>query len=356
MKPGQRRLLIPGLLIALLIVVAVAAAIRRADAETTPLPVVPHTQVSVMTDSRITESSGLTASQRHPGIVYTVNDSGDDARVFAVDIASGSVVGVTRVANATWRDAEAMALWGGKLWVADVGANRGADEERALYLFDEPGAGNHEVTADRYPITLDLGATGIEPTAVEIEAIVVLPGRVDLISKGWPQGNALEVTGDLETSRPNIARLTLRTAPAWTTDATATPDGRYVLVHGPVQVEVRDARTWKLVHADVIPILRQGETIAFEASGRSYLIGSEGSDSPLVRIGFDRAALGTKPPAVIDPVTQQRAQRPVRTWFLEHGIDPIVVGPLGALGAAGLVGLVGLALALGIKRRRSRNA
>ena len=72
MKPGRRRLLIPGLLAALLMIVAVAAAMRWADAETTPLPIVPHAQVSVMSDPRIVESSGLAASKTHPGIVYTM--------------------------------------------------------------------------------------------------------------------------------------------------------------------------------------------------------------------------------------------------------------------------------------------
>ena len=36
-------------------------------------------------DARITESSGLALSMRHPHTVWTVNDSGDSARVFAVD-------------------------------------------------------------------------------------------------------------------------------------------------------------------------------------------------------------------------------------------------------------------------------
>src|SRR5690349_13337376 len=217
MKSGRRRLLIPGLLSALLVVVAVAAVMRRADAETTPLPVVPHAQVSVMTDPRITESSGLAASQAHPGIVYTINDSGDVARIFAVDIASGSVVGVTTVRDATWYDAEAMSLWGGKLWVADVGSTRGVGEERALYVLDEPGPGNHRVTADRYPIELQGGE-------VELEAMAVLPGRVYLFSKGWPNGFTFLLTGKASKTEPNVARFMKLSTPAWTMDATATAD------------------------------------------------------------------------------------------------------------------------------------
>lgn len=350
MKPGQRRLLIPGLLIALLVVVVLAAAVRRADAQATPIPVVAHTQVSTIDDGRVTESSGLAASLAHPGIVYTVNDSGDAARVFAVDIESGAVVGVTTVRGARWSDAEAMALRDGKIWVADVGANRESGQARALYAFDEPGRGNHQVSAERFPITLDLGDVKIKASTVELEALVVLPGRIALFSKSWPNSRALQLSLPLTTSGKNVARLTPVSGLAWATDATATPDGRYVLLHGPVQVDVHDAQTWKLVHTDAIPILKQGETITVEASGRSYLIGSEGSDSPLVRVRFDPAGFGKTPPAVIDPLAQQRAQRPVRGWLFENRTTAIVVGALG--GAA----LVGTALALLMKGRRTRRA
>jgi hypothetical protein len=340
MKPGRRRLLIPGLLIALLIVVVLAAAIRRADAEATPLPVVPYTQVSVMKDPRIVESSGLVASRAHPGIAYTINDSGDAARVFAVDIASGKVVGITRVTNATWEDAEAMAIFRGKVWVADVGANRRAGAVRALYVFDEPGTGTRAVTADRYPIVFDGGE-------VEIEAMAVLPGRVDLFSKGWPNGRAFRVDA-LTMARPNVARSTNRRTPAWTTDATVTPDGRYVLLHGAVQVDVREARTWRLMHTDVIPVLRQGETIAMEPSGRSYLIGSEGADSPLLRIAFNPATFTTPPPSV-DPVQQLRAQHPVKSILWANQAKLILAAPFV------LVGLVlGGAVWWTMRRRRRR--
>ena len=340
MKPGRRRLLIPGLLIALLIVVALAAAIRRADAETTPLPVAPHVPVSVMSDPRITESSGLAASKLHPGIAYTFNDSGDEARIFAIDIASGAVVGVTTVKNATWYDAEAMALWGGKIWIGDVGSNRGIGEERALYLFDEPGPGDHRVTADRYPIKLDGGE-------VEIEAMAVVPGRVYLFSKGWPQGHTFLLTGKASKSEPNVARLTQGTTPAWTTDATATADGRYVLIRGAVQVEVREVRTWKLVHVDVIPMLQQGESIAMESSGTSYLIGSEGKDSPLVRLAFNPATF-TSPPPSVDPQVQIEAQHPVKSILWEHQAQVLRAAPYV------LCGVIVLGAVWWLRRRRRR--
>ena len=62
-----------------------------------------------LADERITESSGLAASRRHPGTVWTTNDSGDEARLFAVDARSGRTVGVHRY-GAPVRDVEALAV------------------------------------------------------------------------------------------------------------------------------------------------------------------------------------------------------------------------------------------------------
>ena len=304
MSSRRRRLLIPGLLVALLVVVMLVSAVRRAEAGPTPLPVVPHRQVSVLDDPRITESSGLAASQAHPGIVYTINDSGDASRVFAVEIDSGRVVGVTTVANAAWKDAEAMALWGGKLWVADVGNNALNRTDQALYVFDEPGSGEHRVKATRYPV--DFGAK------IDVEAMSIVPGRVDLFAKGWPNSYAFGLAiGQLKPDQPNRARYAGRAALSFATDATFTPDGRYVLVRGMVSVEVYDATSWTLVHTDVIPADTGGETIAMESSGRSYLIGREGSDSPLIRVAFNPATFTGAPQTPVDVATQLAAQQ---TW------------------------------------------
>ena len=126
-------------------------------------------------------------------------------------------------------------------------------------------------------------------------------------------------------------------------------DGRFVLVRGAVQVEVRELQTWELVHADVIPMLHQGETITMEASGRSYLIGSEGENSPLVRIAFDPATF-TAPPPVIDPAVQVRAQHPVRAILWAHQATLLWVVPLTA---GGLV-LLGSVWWISRRRRRRR--
>src|SRR4051794_41808773 len=64
------------------------------------------TVLGTVTDPAIDESSGLAASRRSPGLLWTHNDSGDDPLVYCLDFQAHSC-GVWRVAGAQGLD------WGG---------------------------------------------------------------------------------------------------------------------------------------------------------------------------------------------------------------------------------------------------
>lgn len=296
MNPRFRRLLIPGLLVALLVVVVVASIARRADGATAD-----STLVSRMSDPRITESSGLAVSRRHPDLAYTVNDSGHGPIIFAVRISTGAVVGTTRAEGVRWRDTESMALTpDGTLWVGDTGDNLGVRQDVALYSMPEPGTGDHVVRPKRYPYTLPTGPEDVEGIALQPST-----GRFLLMGKGLTGGRVYRLPKDLRQDQPNRAEELDWETPVLTTDSATTPDGRYVLVRSYTVAQVRDARTWKLLHTDELPAQAQGETIAPEPSGKSYLIGSEGADSALLRLGLtatpDPTPAPTSTPSVAEP-------------------------------------------------------
>ena len=90
---------------------------------------------------RLTESSGLAASRRVPGLLWTLNDSGNPPELFAID-SSGRDRGVFRVEGAENRDWEALALARcGRtncLYIAEVGDNNGRYNSLKLYRVPEP--------------------------------------------------------------------------------------------------------------------------------------------------------------------------------------------------------------------------
>jgi hypothetical protein len=129
------------------------------------------------------ESSGVAASRRQPGILWTLNDSGNDPTIFATDTL-GRDHGAFAVAGAENRDWEAIAVGpcGPRdcLYIADTGDNARVRQSVRIYRVAEPSIAARrprppraEVLEVRYP-------TG--PRDVEAE-FVATDGSVYLISK-----------------------------------------------------------------------------------------------------------------------------------------------------------------------------
>ena len=87
------------------------------------------------------ESSGVTASRHQPGVLWTLNDSGNEARIFATDTL-GRDHGAFMVNGAENRDWEAIALGpcGARdcLYIADTGDNAGNLRTARIYRVPEP--------------------------------------------------------------------------------------------------------------------------------------------------------------------------------------------------------------------------
>lgn len=326
MNPRHRRLLIPGLLIALLVVVLVSSLARKADgAEADP------DVVSRISDARIIESSGLVISRTDDDLAYTINDSGSQSLVFAVDVPTGATVGTLTV-GADLLDTEALSIDGdGTLWIADTGDNRGARTDVALYSVAEPGRA--DVTADdvrRFPLTYPDGPR-------DVEALAVNPrnGEKFLLTKGLMGGEVYAVPEDLVADRDNRVKALDVSVPAVITDAAFTPDGAYVIARNYFEAYVLDARTWEQVETITLPPVQQGETLAVEPDGTSFLIGSEGAGSPLIRVRFDEPSPPTPEPTATSPTTPAGAdgQEPPEggsgfageTWIWAAGVMALLV-------------------------------
>src|SRR5690242_3521759 len=92
-------------------------------------------------DGRIGESSGVAASRRVPGLVWTQNDSGNPPFVFATDTtgASRGTFGLRGAQNLDWEEI-ALGPCGSVtcLYLADTGDNREQRPFATIYRVPEP--------------------------------------------------------------------------------------------------------------------------------------------------------------------------------------------------------------------------
>lgn len=141
-------------------------------------------RTGVFQHPRLNESSGVAASRRQPGVLWTLNDSGHDASIFATDTL-GRDHGAFLVSGAENRDWEAIALGpcGTRdcLYIADTGDNGQNLRTARIYRVPEPAIPARssrtraaEVLEFRYPG----GSRDLEA------AFVTGDGTVYLITKG----------------------------------------------------------------------------------------------------------------------------------------------------------------------------
>jgi hypothetical protein len=192
-------------------------------------------------DRRIRESSGVVASRKHPGLLWTMNDSGGDPVLFLTDT-TGASLGAFTVSAATNVDWETLGR--GRcgqdecLFIGDTGDNGERRRSVTLYRIPEP--------APRNP-PRDAVVDGAREVRVEypdrphdVEALYVEPdGGVVLVTKGRSGGVlTFRVPARVWTTggAPRVERLdSLPIAPSLplgraVTDAAISPDGRKVVV------------------------------------------------------------------------------------------------------------------------------
>jgi hypothetical protein len=145
LKPnGRIRFSLPrylrGILIGIFICAALVVIVEMSVTPKGEKPVQAIIEVGHIANPRITESSGVAASQQHPGIFWTHNDGGGPKRqvLYGID-REGKSLAEFNVVGAEIVDWEDIALDNtGHLYIADTGDNYADREEIAVYEIDEP--------------------------------------------------------------------------------------------------------------------------------------------------------------------------------------------------------------------------
>jgi hypothetical protein len=254
-----------------------------------------------LTDPRITESSGLAASRRHPGIYWTHNDSEDGSRVFAVDGRTGRTVAtVTLSGVGRARDVEAVSVGpDGRVYVGDIGDNfDGGWDHVWIYAFPEPERlRDATVRATQYTVRYEGGARDAESLAVHPRT-----GRVYIVDKRkGGDGRLLAGPERLSPTGVNVFRP-VAGVDVWATDAAFSPDGSQLAVRGYLDGVLLDWNGGRPKVRERLspPFQGQGESLTYSADGRLLLFGSEGRGSRVVaKPAPDGAA--AEPPARSGP-------------------------------------------------------
>src|SRR5215208_7158200 len=176
-------------------------------------------------DPRIYESSGLARSRRHQGVLWTHNDSGDEARLFAVG-SEGRTLATLTLAGVEARDWEALAAGRDDrgrpaLFVGDIGDNQGVWPEVAVYRVTEPARlGDATVPAVRYRLRYADGPHNAEALLVDPRS-----NRLYVATKEPDGGGLYLAPARLRTDQPNVLHRVARVPPL-VTDGAFAPDGR----------------------------------------------------------------------------------------------------------------------------------
>lgn len=302
-----------------------------------------------ISDPRITESSGLAMSRSLPGVLWTVNDSGDKPRVFGID-QTGRTVATLTLRGAPARDTEAVAVGpraggGSWVWVGDIGDNLSSWPTVRVYRAPEPTApGDRDVPWTQFDLRFPDGPRDAETLLVDPR-----DGRLYVVSKRVQGAAIYAAPAHL---RDDAANQLVRVdrAPPLVTDGAFASDGRLVLrdyVRAYVSAGIAQPST-----PLGLPLQVQGESVTWSADGSAVLVGSEGEDSAVWLVPVQAASpAGSGSPTPSGSRSAHASESVTPEPGPDPGSDPGLAPWFVVLVGLAVGGVLGL-LVRGISRRR----
>lgn len=243
-------------------------------------------------DPALAEMSGLVASHRQPGVLWSINDSGNFARLYRLG-SEGQALGRVWVSGAWLHDTETLARWRqpGRDWllIGDVGDNRARRDHVVVHAVPEPDpAATHARIAWSLRFRYPDGARDAEGIAVDQSR-----GELLVLSKRDQPARLYRVPLATASANPVIADYLGSPRPGAIEGAVTgldlSEDGRELVVltyHG-LYVWRRDGgEAWSRVlqrapRALPRPAMQKAEAMALAATAGTVLVGSEERPTPL---------------------------------------------------------------------------
>ena len=244
-------------------------------------------------DREIIESSGLAVIG---DLVVTVNDSGDTARVFAVD-GDGQTTGVT-----TWsadpEDIEALAPAGqDAVWVGDIGDNATRRDSISVTRVTLVPGGGASPDAAAYELVYPDGPH-------DAESLLAHPGtgRLYVATKDIFGGTLYAAPDRLDPDGPNPL-TPVGPVMAIATDAGFAADGASIFLRGYGDAVVYAFPSLEPLGRFTLPDQRQGEGLAVTADG-DVLLSTEGLNTEVLRVTLPTPPTSAPDSASATPTAQ----------------------------------------------------
>ncbi len=260
--------------------------------------------------AEITESSGIIASKCQENVLWTHNDSGDDAFIFALNT-KGEKLGtwkVTGAKNKDWEDIAAFRDAGTRkcfLYIGDIGNNERLRSEMTIYRVAEPQiSADDKNSSEKHPRKTDSAQTikfEYPDRRHDAETLLVHPnsGDIYVVTKRLTGAAgvyklaasfSLEKTNRLE----KIADFSVPALPnGFLTGGDISPDGKHVIIcdyFSAYEISLPDEaknfdEIWKQKPLTVLLGEReQGESVGYSADGKAIFATSEHKNSPLIKV------------------------------------------------------------------------
>jgi hypothetical protein len=257
----------------------------------------------------INESSGIAASKCQPGVFWTLNDSGDDAFIFAIN-EKGDDLGTWRVESAQnfdWEDIAEFRDASGKcsIYIGEIGDNDLERPVHSVYRVNEPIVSGQSSGTDRKTALLTDPAEQVKfryaDRNANAETLMVHPttGDIYVLTKRFDGPSAIykikpsfgsdsvaiaEKLGDLAV--PNVPN-------GYLTGGDISPDGKRAVVcdySAAYELSIpADSTNFDDIWTQT-PVmidrgdLEQGEAVGYTPDGNSLILTSEKKRSPVVMI------------------------------------------------------------------------
>ena len=256
----------------------------------------PGKQVGTVQTKEIKEASGIVASRMNRGVLWVHNDSGNSARIYALN-SEGKLLGTYRLKGIRCRDWEDIAIGPGPdpqrsyLYIGDIGDNDGKYPYITVYRVAEPAVDPNVALSETQIGPVEAIELKYPDGPKDAETLLVDPlnGDIYVIAKRELFCRVYRAAHRPSTATQTAMELVATLPWGFAVGGDVSPDGQWVIVRGPFNASLwrrpEGKELWRAFTTEGFSLQlmreRQGEGICFDQDGRGYFTIGEQTRPPI---------------------------------------------------------------------------